>query len=155
MTVRIALLRHGRATGQSPDAELMPEGAAYLERLAARLARDGWRPAAACASPYRRARESARIVLARLAPGSAAAEARALIPEANPDAAVDDLLARATESEPLLAVSHLPLVARVAFALSGDDVEFLPGSFAEFEVDPATREGRLVRRLGPEELAAG
>lgn len=131
----------------------MPEGAGYLERLAAILEREGWRPAAAVSSPYRRARESARVVLSRLAPGLVADESRALGPEADPDAAVDALLAAAPGGEPLLAVSHLPLLGRLAFHLTGDEVEFLPGTFAELEVDPATRSGRLLRRLGPEEIA--
>lgn len=154
MTVRLALLRHGRAAGQAPDAELLPEGAEYVDRLAAALEREVWRPAAAVSSPYRRARETARVVLARLAPALAADETRALTPEADPDAAVEALLAAAPGGEPLLAVSHLPLVGRIAFLLTGDELEFLPGTFAEFEVDPATRTGRLLRRIGPEDLGA-
>lgn len=148
----LSLVRHGRASGQAPDADLLPEGEAYLERLAALLVREGWRPAAAATSPYRRAQQSARVLLVALATGLEAVSTRDLTPEADPDAALATLRALSTPEGRLLVVSHLPLVGRLAFALTGEEVEFLPGTLAEFELDGPAGMDRLLRRIGPDDL---
>ncbi len=152
MPLVLALLRHGRAAGQGPDAELLPEGAAYVGRLAALLARESWRPAVACSSPYRRARDTARVLLAGVAPDLTPLELAELRPDDDPAGALRALSAVAPTDGRLLAVSHLPLVARIAAFLTDDEVEFHPGTFAEFEVDADLRAGRLLRRLGTDDV---
>src|SRR5262252_2286526 len=60
MVRTLALLRHGLASGQGPDAALAPEGVRQVERLAAALRANAWRPDVVLSSPYARALESAR-----------------------------------------------------------------------------------------------
>ncbi len=152
MPIVLAVLRHGRAAGQAPDAELLPEGAAYVERLAAALLREAWRPDVALTSPFRRARETARVLLGRIAQDLPLAEAAELRPDEDPAATLAALAAMAPADGTVLIVSHLPQVARLAALLTGDEVEFLPGTFAEFEIGADFRSGRLRRRIGPEDL---
>lgn len=151
----LALLRHGRALGHTPDAALAPAGLADVERLGRRLAAEGWRPAAACASPYRRAIDSARRLVAITSPGLPVHERRALVPEADPAHARIEVLAEAAPAGVTLVVAHLPLLALFAEQLLGDPCPFAPGSFVEIALradsDPGSAEpdGRLIRRLDP------
>ena len=149
----LALLRHGLASGQGPAAELRPEGAAYLRRLAALLDREGWRPAAIVTSPYRRARESAAVMAAALRVGEAPLVLEDLIPEVEPEPALAAVLAAAPLASSILVVSHLPLIGRLAQELIGEDPGFSPGTLVEIVRD---HDGvaRLLRRIGASDLPA-
>jgi phosphohistidine phosphatase len=150
----LALLRHGLASGQSAGSDLLPEGAAYLRRLGAKLAAEGWRPAAILTSPYLRARASAAVLTGTLgcdAPHEALGE---LVPEGDPGAALAAIGAAAPLASPVLVVAHLPLVGRLAQELVGEDPGFSPGTLVEIARD-GDGTARLVRRIGPQELAGG
>jgi len=152
MSTILALLRHGRASGQGADAALLPEGAEYVGALGRHLAAEGWRPLAAFTSPLQRARESARIVLAETAPGLVATTLPDLHPECEPDAALGALRGQPLPAGRVLVVGHMPLLARLADRLSGEIEEFRPGTLVEIELEPALDSGRMLRRIGPEEL---
>ncbi len=150
----LALLRHGLAGGQGPDAGLLPEGSRYLRHLGQRLEAAGWRPAAVVTSPYRRARETALLVTGMLGGAVEPHVLDELVPEAEPRVALAAILARVPLATPVLVVSHLPLVGRLAQELIGEDPGFSPGTFVEI-----VREGdggaRLLRRIGPRDLRDG
>jgi phosphohistidine phosphatase len=154
MVRNLALLRHGLATGQGPDAGLLPEGTTYLLRLGARLDAEGWRPAAVVTSPYRRARESAVVVSGALGSLAQMLVLEELVPEAEPGDALAAILDRVPLASPVLVVSHLPLVGRLAQELVGEDPGFSPGTFVEIVRD-GDRGARLLRRIGPRDLKDG
>jgi len=154
MVRTLVLLRHGLAAGQGPDSGLLPEGEAYLRRLGARLAGEGWKPAAILASPYLRARSSAAVLADSLGIREPTVLLSELLPEADAGEALAAITAAAPAATPVLVVTHLPLVARLANELVGEDVSFSPGTFVEI-----AREGaggaRLLRRIGPRDLSGG
>jgi phosphohistidine phosphatase SixA len=152
MMVTLGLVRHGRAGGQGPDAGLLPEGADYVARLGRRLMREGWRPAAAFSSPYLRARDTLTLLLGELASDLVPERLPELTPDGEPGRALDALLARGLPEGRVLVVGHMPLLGRLADELTGESAEFYPGTFVEIELDDATRRGRLVRTLGPDQL---
>ena len=145
----LCLLRHGRATGQGPDAQLLSEGIAYVSALGRRLAAEGWRPARVFASPYLRARETARIVLAVVAPDSSAELLEELTPETSPDDALAALLAAGLPEGRTLAVAHLPLLGLICEHLTGDDPGFHPGTYVEIELAEDGDSGTILRVIGP------
>lgn len=148
----LALLRHGLASGQSPDAELLPEGVAYLRRLAEKLEREGWRPEQVLCSPYARARDSALVIAIALGCAAPPTMLDELLPEAEPDEALAAITAAAPLAEHVLVVSHLPLVGRLAAELVGEDPGFSPGTLVEIACE-GEGPARLVRRVGPRDLA--
>ena len=147
MLRNLALMRHGQATGQGPDAALLPEGAAQLNRLARRLADEGWQPGAIVTSPYRRARESANVVAAALGITVETHVLHELLPEGDPLEALDALLDLLVERSPILVVTHLPIVGLLVQGLTGEQVAFAPGTFAELQVDGEAG-ARLLRTIG-------
>jgi len=154
MLRNFALLRHGLADGQGPEASLLPEGSTHLHRLARRLESEGWRPAAVVTSPYRRARESATVVAAILGGATLTRVLQELVPEAEPDEALAAILGAVPLATPVLVVSHLPLVGRLAQELIGEDPGFSPGTFVEI-VREGDGDARLLRRIGPRDLTNG
>ena len=52
----------------------------------------------------------------------------------------------------VLVVAHQPLLGRMAAALTEHDPGFSAGTLVEIEVAEGDDSGRLVRRLGPEDL---
>jgi phosphohistidine phosphatase len=153
MGTTLCLLRHGRATGQGPDAALMPEGEKYVAALGRRLAGEGFAPARAYTSPYRRARETARILLAEVAPGTAAGHLDELTPEYDPDHTIAGLRLLGLPAARVLLVGHLPLLGLLVQKLTHDIVAFSPGMLVELEMDEAWSEGRVTRTIGPDGVA--
>jgi phosphohistidine phosphatase len=151
MPITLALVRHGRADGQGPEAELLPEGAGYVATLGRRLHRERFVPDVALSSPYLRARESLRILLGELGSDLLPRQLPALTPEHDPERTLDALLEIAPASGTVLVVTHMPLVARLADELTGEVVDFHPGTFAEIQLT-GDRRGWLARRIGPEDL---
>ena len=152
MPTILALLRHGRATGQGPNAALTAEGAGYIELLGERLAGEGWTPAAAFCSPYERARHTANIILAHVAPGVRASLLDKLTPESDPDEAIAVLQAAGLPEGRVLVVAHLPLLGLISQRLTGEDPGFHPGKFVEIELAPNRVSGHIVRQLGADDL---
>ena len=148
----LALLRHGLSDGSGSDAALLPEGAALLVRLGAKLAAEGWKPAAILTSPYRRARESAAVLARALDCVAPVAAVDELVPEGDPVEALAAIAAAAPVASPALVVGHMPLVGRIALELVGDDPGFSPGTFVEIARE-GTGVARLLRRVGPRDLA--
>ncbi len=152
MPTILALLRHGRATGQGPNAELTAEGAGYIELLAERLAGEGWTPAAAFSSPYGRARDTAKILLEHVAPGVRPSLLDTLTPESDPDEAIAVLQAAGLPQGRVLVVAHLPLLGLISQRLTGEDPGFHPGKLVEIELAPNGVNGHIVRQVGADDL---
>ncbi len=151
MAILLCLLRHGRASGQGADAPLLPEGEAYVAALGRRLAREGCKPVAAYSSTLKRAHDTATIVLGELGSSTPLVQLRQLAPEAGAADALEALASRGLPDGSVLVVSHLPLIAQLARALTGGSVDFLPGTFVEIELDAGQSSGALRRRIGPDD----
>lgn len=151
MLTLLCLLRHGRATGHGPNAELTDHGTADIARLGRALARERFAPAAVFCSPYLRAVATTRLLLAEVAPGLAYTLLNELTPDGDPAAALDALRAHGLPEGRVLVVAHLPLLGLLAQRLTGDDPGFSPGTLAEIELTgPAT--GVIRRHRMPWEL---
>jgi len=150
MATTLCLLRHGRSFGSGPEAALVHEGEQYVIRLGRRLAREGFAPARAFCSPYLRARETARLVLAEVAPGLTATALHALTPEWDPDDALHTLASQQLPAGPVLVVGHMPLLGLLVQKLTEEVVTFAPGTLVELETDRECEQGRVLRVLGPD-----
>jgi len=147
----LALLRHGRAAGQGPDAQLTAEGVQQLQKIATVLRAEHWRADVLLVSPLARAQASARTFAADLGLSLAPLVLQALSPDTEPAEALEAIDAAAPGRASILVVSHLPLVARIANELTGEEVAFTPATFVEI-VHDGDEGARLVRRLSPDEL---
>jgi phosphohistidine phosphatase SixA len=124
--VRLILVRHAKAASGEPDElrPLTPEGREVAQALGVELG--ALRPDAVVSSPLLRARETAAPIAeaagveleldARLSPGASLADIRA---------AVDG------RGEIVVVVGHQPDLSTVVYELTGQDVPFRPGAFAE------------------------
>jgi phosphohistidine phosphatase len=121
--MQVYLLRHGIAEnvrpGQ-PDAEraLTAEGREKLRRVLKRARAAGVKPDAILASPYRRALETAVVAAEALGYTSEIERMQALVPEASPYDAWEEIRARRPDASVLLA-SHEPLMSSLAALLLG------------------------------------
>jgi len=147
----LALLRHGRAAGQGPDAPLTPQGIEQIQKLAAALRAGTWRPDAILASPLVRALGSARTLAAGIGVALTPVVLRELIPDSEPLDALQAIDLAAQGRASILVVSHLPLVARIAHELTGEEISFTPATLVEI-ADQGDGTARLVRRLSADEL---
>lgn len=116
--MQIYLLRHGIAENAAPgrpDSEraLTDEGREKLRRVLDRARAAGANPSLILSSPYRRAVETAQIAVDVLGYGGKVVKSRALVPEASPFDAWDEIRARPEERAVLLA-SHEPLMSSLA-----------------------------------------
>lgn len=149
MTTTLCLLRHARAFGQGPDAALVHEGERYVTELGRRLAGEGFSPARAYCSPFLRARETARLLLAEVAPGTVAEHLAELRPDHDPEHTLATLAALDLPSGCILLVGHLPLLGLLVQRLAQEVVAFSPGTLVEVEVDGSWDHGRVTRVVGP------
>ena len=153
MLLTLCLLRHGRAAGQAPEAELSPEGEAHIRALGRRLAAERFVPEAAFTSPYLRAQRTARTLLNVLGSTLEPRILPELVPDADPGVALRALFGLGLPLARVLVVSHQPLLGRMATALTAHDPGFSAGTLVEIEVAEGDDSGTFVRRLGPEDLA--
>jgi phosphohistidine phosphatase len=121
--MEIYLLRHGiaedgRPGGRDSDRALTAEGREKLRRILKRAHQAGVGPGVILSSPYRRAVETAEIAAEALEYHGEIVKTRALVPEAPPQEAWDEICSRRNEQAILLA-SHEPLMSSAAaFLLS-------------------------------------
>ena len=121
--MQIYLLRHGIAenarTGQ-PDSEraLTAEGREKLRRVLRRARAAVVNPSAILSSPYRRALETAEVAAETLGYKSEIERTPALVPEASPYDAWEEIRTRRPDASVLLA-SHEPLMSSLAAFLLG------------------------------------
>jgi phosphohistidine phosphatase len=148
--MQIYLLRHGIAEDGRPgrpDSEraLTGEGREKLRRVLKRAKLAGVSPGLILSSPYRRAVETAEVAVEVLGYQGQVMRTRALVPEASPLDAWEEIRSRKDESSVLLA-SHEPLMSSmVAFLLDSPAMHVDMKKAALVRVD--------CDRFGPEPLA--
>ena len=121
--MQVYLLRHGIAENArpgQPDSEraLTAEGREKLRRVLKRARAADVNPGAILASPYRRALETAEVAAEALGYKSEIERTRALVPDASPSDAWEEIRARGPDASVLLA-SHEPLMSSLAALLLG------------------------------------
>lgn len=151
MSRTLVLMRHGLASGQAPDAHLLPEGEQQIVRLGRVLAHEGWSPSLVIASPYRRAQETANVLLGTLGWSGPLETTHALTPESDPAEALDTILQAAPDAPRVLVVAHLPLLDSLLHALTDTMPGFSPGTFVELVLTSEDK-GRIVRRIVARDL---
>ncbi len=156
--MRVYLVQHGEAQSEavSAERELTPRGRSDVERVAAFLAATGVRVARVQHSGKTRARQTAELLAARLAPGSAPEALAGLAPN-DPVEPIAELL-RGSSADTLIA-GHQPFMGRlVALLVAGRAeppvVDYRPGSVACLERDAGNR-WTLAWMVRPELLAGG
>jgi len=150
------LLRHGQAAhgveGGDAARPLTPWGERVVGDLGATLAAEGWRPARVFVSPLRRARQTAVLLLARVAPDLALETLDELEPEAGPEGVMEALRAHDALQGHVLLIGHQPLLGMLAERLA-DGVEpgFSPATLIGIAFDgaPADGAGRVVTTRRP------
>lgn len=107
----------------------------------------GWRPDRAFTSPLVRARDSATITLGAAATGLTVGLMDALLPESDPAAVLDALVAETSTEGHMFLVGHQPLLGLLVGLLTGDPSHgFVPGSLARIEFEGALVPGGGVLR---------
>ena len=104
------------------------------------------------ASPLRRAQDTARLLLARVAPGLTFETLPELDPDGDPGAVVPALRARDALRGDLLMVGHQPLLGMLAGHLIHDtEPRFTPGTLVAivFDGEPRAGAGRIVETRRP------
>ena len=117
--MRLFLVQHGEAQPESvsPERELTPQGRLDVGRLADFLGARGVRAARSYHSGKTRARQTAEILAARLAPGTAPEVLAGL----NPNDPVRPVAAQARDwNEDTLLAGHQPFMGRLATVLVAD-----------------------------------
>lgn len=149
----IDILRHGEAEASSPDGDggraLSESGIAQVRALGRRLAADGWSPDRVFASPLRRARETAAIVVEPLPAPLPIETLHELLPECDPAELTESLRAAAGETGHVLLVSHMPLVARLCGFLCGRVEALMPADLVRLACADGPGRGRAVWRGFP------
>ena len=149
--MEIYLLRHGIAgdagAGQ-PDSEreLTAEGRDKLRRVLKRARASGVSLSLILSSPYRRAVQTAAVAGEVLEYSGKVVETRALIPDAPPQEAWDEIRGRHGESAILLA-SHEPLMSTLAAFLLGSpalQVDMKKAALVRIDCERFGREARGV-----------
>ncbi len=133
----IYLLRHGIAEDVRPgmsdsDRALTREGRDKLRRVLKRAQEAGVTPTLILSSPLRRAVETAEIAAESLAYAGTIVRTSALVPNASPGAAWDEIRSRSGEDSILLA-SHEPLMSSLLaylLAVPALQADFKKGALA-------------------------
>jgi phosphohistidine phosphatase SixA len=127
--VRLILVRHAKAASGEPDElrPLTPEGQEAAQALGVELG--ALQPDAVISSPLVRARETAEPIAgaagveltldARLSPGASPAHIRAVVEG---------------RGETVIVVGHQPDLSTAVYDLTGADIPFRPGAFAEVDL---------------------
>jgi phosphohistidine phosphatase len=136
--MRLHLVRHGDARPGQVDAlrPLSPLGRAESARLAERAAAAGVRVVEIRHSGLVRARETADVLAARLAPARGVVAMAGLEPDGDARSMAIEL---ALSDEPILVVTHMPFVAELTARLLGPLVT--PDPFRTAELRCLVRSG--------------
>ena len=125
-------MRHGEAFPKTQDARrpLTPTGRAHVEQLGRMAAAKGVCPSAIFHSGILRAKQTAEILAAEIAPDIQVQTITGLLPEDDPAIAAAEL---ETAREPVMLVGHLPHMNRLAALLinrnlNREVVDFSPAS---------------------------
>jgi len=121
--MHLYLLRHGIAEDIHPGGDdagraLTPEGRRKLRQVLETVRRARVDPGLILASPLKRARETAEVAQDVLRYKNKLLETKALVPNATPQTAWDEIRLHKSESS-ILAVGHNPLFAHLAAYLLG------------------------------------
>ncbi|HEY3216711.1 MAG TPA: phosphohistidine phosphatase SixA [Candidatus Eisenbacteria bacterium] len=156
MPLRLDLVRHGEAlpVGSEGDSgrALSEAGRSAVERLAANLAQQGWRPDRAFVSPMRRAQESALILLRHGPPTLKPEILDELVPDHEPADILEALSAHGADRGHVLLVGHQPLLGRLVAYLEGRAERGLPpAALVRIRCDgaPAQGSGKVELELRP------
>jgi phosphohistidine phosphatase len=158
MTLVLDLLRHGQALPAGPDGDrqraLAPAGVRGLEALAARLAREAWRPDRIFASPYLRARQTAEIVSRAAVPAVQVEPLRALESEREPAEVLEALARHGVAAGHVVLVGHQPLLGLLVGHLAGAERGLAPGTLVRVRCPhgPLPGTGSITLALAPEDL---
>ena len=148
------LLRHGRAEPAGPAGDdartLTPGGRRALERLGARLVREGTRHERVFASPLVRAAESAAALLGAFPDHAPVETLEALAFSSSPVDVVGSLRDLGVSSGHVLLVGHQPQMGLLALLLTGAEVSFAPGSLVRIECPRGAVAGTGSLRLALE-----
>jgi phosphohistidine phosphatase len=131
------IAEEGRGGGRDSDRALTAEGREKLRRVLKRAHEAGVRPGVILASPYRRATETAQIAAEALDYRGEIVKTQALVPDASPQTAWDEMCSRRTKGAILLA-SHEPLMSSMAAFLLGSpalQVDMKKGALARIDCD--------------------
>ncbi len=144
---RLYLVRHGEARAGADDAarSLTEAGRAAVERLGRAAAERGLAVAAIRHSGLLRARQTAEILAARLAPPAGVRAAAGLAPDDDPEVAraeCEDLTA------PVLLVGHLPHLVRLEARLTGRLTELALAPAGLLALERAGAGWTLAWRIG-------
>jgi len=144
----LIVLRHGQAEPNCADdagRSLVAAGIAEVERSCVFLHEQGWLPTRVLTSPYKRAQQTAAIVLRELKIEQPMDTELLLQPDADPErtAGLLDALAKS----PLLVASHMPLVSTLVRNLSGQVLGFATGSLVVLV--PNGQQWRVAAQYNP------
>ena len=122
------LVRHGKAESSSPDGDfgrrLTAEGPLALRELGRRILASGLAPTRVFSSPLVRARESARILTAIVAPGIEPEILAALWPEYQPAGVIEALAEHQVSAGHAMLVGHLPQLGELHLLLTDVSLPF-------------------------------
>lgn len=156
MMLRLYVMRHGDAGPGRPDheRELTARGHAEAGRMAEWFSRQSLEGARLFSSPYRRARQTAAHVAGAL--GIDTVELPIITPDDSPGAVCDWLLDM-SDGQPIVLVSHMPLVGLLTGQLvegrSDRGLAFPTAAVAELESEVwAAGCARLLRFMAPHDL---
>ncbi len=138
----VYLLRHGIAEDQKPgngDAarELTAEGRTELKRILKAVVKAGVKPSLILASPYTRARDTAKLARKILKTEEDLLETKTLAPEGQPQSVWSEICDHRKE-ESLMLVSHNPLMEQLVSFLLGTPTlqfDFKKGAIVAIEID--------------------
>jgi len=139
------VLRHGTAeaaarSGRDADRILTSEGREKVRRVIRRAREGGMWPSLILSSPFARALETAEAAAKALGYEDEIATSNALIPEATPEEAWDEIRVHKDQAEVLVA-SHQPLCGQLAaFLLNSPtlEIDFRKAALVCIEVDGAS-----------------
>ena len=138
------LVRHGAAeaaakSGRDADRTLTDEGREKVRRVVRRAREGGMWPALILSSPFERALQTAQVAAKTLGYQEEIITSNALIPDATPEEAWDEIRAHRDQPE-LLVASHQPLCgALAAFLLNSPSlaVDFRKSALVCIDLDGA------------------